>query len=163
MDPLSILPTSHIKYLLGNQQTLSRLTKHVRSPQRSKRKWLSRQKDLGQLNAAPDPGYKEASPLIGSMSKSACNFTTKAHGLVTWLTQLRNLVSLLQDFIEARRVFVELFEMAKYYKEISHLLALGAESFEEELKKIVSNLFYNQCPRFLTTKLTFWLDLTFSL
>ena len=26
------------------------------------------------------------------------------------------------------------------YKEISHLLALGAESFEEELKKIVSNL-----------------------
>ena len=57
--------------------------------------------------------------------------------------------------MEARRVFVELFEMAKYYKEISHLLALGAESFEEELKKIVSNLFYNQCPRFLTTKLTF--------
>ena len=45
--------------------------------------------------------------------------------------------------------------MAKYYKEISHLLALGAESFEEELKKIVSNLFYNQRPRFLTTKLTF--------
>ena len=122
----------------------SRLTKHVRSPQRSKRKWLSRQKDLGQLNAAPDPGYKEASPLIGSMSKLACNFTTKAHGLVTWLTQLRNLVSLFRDFIEVRRAFVELFKMAKYYKEISHLLALGAESFEEELKKIVSNLFYNQ-------------------
>ena len=37
--------------------------------------------------------------------------------------------------------------MAKYYKEISHLLALGAESFEEELKMIVSNLFYNQRPR----------------
>ena len=53
--------------------------------------------------------------------------------------------------------------MAKYYKEISHLLALGVVSFEEELKKIVSNLFYSQFSEFLTAKLTFWLDLTFSL
>ena len=29
-------------------------------------------------------------------------------------------------------------EMAKYYKEISHLLALGEEHFEEELRKLVS-------------------------
>ena len=38
--------------------------------------------------------------------------------------------------------------MAKYYKEISHLLALGVESFEEELKKIISNLSYSQFSKF---------------
>ena len=31
--------------------------------------------------------------------------------------------------------------MAKYYKEISELLKLGAESFEDELKQIVSYYF----------------------
>ena len=31
--------------------------------------------------------------------------------------------------------------MAKYYKEISHLLALGEEHFEEELRKLVSDIF----------------------
>ena len=45
--------------------------------------------------------------------------------------------------------------MAKYYKEISHLLALGAESFEEELKEILSNLFYNQFSELLTIELAF--------
>ena len=31
------------------------------------------------------------------------------------------------------------FIMAKYHKELSQLLELGAQSFEDELKKIVSN------------------------
>ena len=34
------------------------------------------------------------------------------------------------------------FIMAKYYREVSELLKLGAESFEDELKRIVS-LFLN--------------------
>ena len=31
------------------------------------------------------------------------------------------------------------FVMAKYYREISQLLALGEESFEDELRRIVSD------------------------
>ena len=30
------------------------------------------------------------------------------------------------------------FDMEKYYREISHLLALGEESFEDKLRRIVS-------------------------
>ena len=30
--------------------------------------------------------------------------------------------------------------MAKYHKEISQILELGAQSFEDELKRIVSNI-----------------------
>ena len=49
-----------------------------------------------------------------------------------WSFELR--ISLKQD------VFLfSSYKMAKYYKEISHLLALSAESFEDELKKIVSD------------------------
>ena len=34
------------------------------------------------------------------------------------------------------------FIMAKYHKELSQLLELGAQSFEDELKKIVSNMVF---------------------
>ena len=32
--------------------------------------------------------------------------------------------------------------MAKYHKEITQILALGTESFEDELKRIMSNTFH---------------------
>ena len=76
------------------------------------------------------------------MQKSACNFTTKAHGFITWLTYLRKLVIWVLDFKGAGRDYLQLFKffaMAKYYREISQLLALGEESFEDELRRIVSD------------------------
>ena len=94
-------------------------------------------------HSGPYPGYKGSRSLIGRAIKSACNSTTKAHGFITWLTQLWNLLIWASDFIEVRRVLYLLsgffnFDMAKYYREILHLLALGEESFEDELRWIVS-------------------------
>ena len=54
------------------------------------------------------------------------------------------MVSLFQDFEKAGRVSwsspFSTFIMVKYYGEVSELLKLGAESFEDELKQIVSSL-----------------------
>ena len=59
-----------------------------------------------------------------------------------WLTYLQKLVIWVLDFKGAGRDYFQLFKfsaMAKYYREISQLLALGEESFEDELRRIVSD------------------------
>ena len=90
----------------------------------------------------PCLGYQESWLLIGQTRKLACNFITKAHGYITWLTYLQKLVIWVLDFKGVGHDYSQLFKfstMAKYYREISQLLALGEESFEDELRWIVSD------------------------
>ena len=61
--------------------------------------------------SGPYPGYKGSHLLIGWVTKLACNFTTKAHGYITWLTYLQNLLIWVPDFVEAGRVLCLLLKL----------------------------------------------------
>ena len=77
---------------------------------------------------------------------SNTKISLQLHNKSTWLHHVTDLFTKIGHlsfrFQRHGRDYSQLFKfstMAKYYREISQLLALGEESFEDELRRIVSD------------------------